>query len=142
MQRTSEPRLLLLDTHVWLWLAAGTELSADIREAIAVAASNGCLRVAAISIWEIALLASRRRITLGKPTPEWFNEALAAPGLAIEPLSPEIAVESYALPDPFHNDPADRMIAATARVTGAVLMTRDRQILDFAGRGHLTVIAV
>jgi PIN domain nuclease of toxin-antitoxin system len=54
---------------------------------------------------------------------------------------PQIAVEACSLPEAFHRDPADRMIVATARVTSAVLMTRDRQILDYAARGHLTAIA-
>jgi len=52
----------------------------------------------------------------------------------------QIAVESYALPDVFHRDPADRLIVATARVANATLMTRDRRILEYAGRGHLTAI--
>jgi len=53
----------------------------------------------------------------------------------------QIAVESYALPDVFHRDPADRLIVATARVANATLMTRDQRILDYAARGHLTAIA-
>jgi PIN domain nuclease of toxin-antitoxin system len=56
-------------------------------------------------------------------------------------LSPQIAIESHALPDEFHRDPADQLIVATARVTNATLMTRDRRILDYAARGHLTAIA-
>jgi PIN domain nuclease of toxin-antitoxin system len=96
------------------------------------AAAVGTLRIAAISLWEIALLASRGRIVLGKSITPWVEEALADPGPAIDPLSPQIAIESHALPDVFHRDPADRMIVATARVTSAVLMTRDRRILDYA----------
>ena len=85
MPRTSEPPLLL-DTHIWLWLAEGTEpLSSGTRETIGVAASGGKLKVAAISIWEVALLASRNRIVLGKPTTEWVEQALLAPGLSLEP---------------------------------------------------------
>jgi len=87
------------------------------------------------------LLASRGRIVLGKSISLWLDEAMAEPGPAIEPLNQQVAIESYALPEVFHPDPADRMIVATARVTGAVLMTRDRQILDYAARGHLTAIA-
>jgi PIN domain nuclease of toxin-antitoxin system len=52
----------------------------------------------------------------------------------IVPLSPSIAVESWELPGTFHADPADRIIVATARVTGATLLTRDRRILDYAAR--------
>lgn len=116
-------------------------MTAEARCAIGKALGAGMLRVAAISLWEIALLASRGRIVLGKPARLWLDEALADPGPAIEPLSPQIAVESYELPDRFHGDPADRMIVATARATGAVLMTRDRRILDYAARGHLNALA-
>jgi PIN domain nuclease of toxin-antitoxin system len=142
MPRTSNPDLLLLDTHVWLWLVAGSaDLATKARLAIDEAAAAGTLRIAAISLWEIALLASRGRIVLGKSIGLWLEEALADPGPAIDPLSPQIAVESYALPDVFHRDPADRLIVATARVANATLMTRDQRILDYAGRGHLTAIA-
>jgi len=141
-RRTSDPKLLLLDTHVWLWLNAGSpDLSTETRETINGAAAAGTLRIAAISLWEVALLASRGRIVLGKSIGLWLEEALADPGPAIDPLSPQIAVESYALPDVFHRDPADRLIVATARVANAKLMTRDQRILDYAARGHLTAVA-
>lgn len=143
MRRTSERQPLLLDTHIWLWLAAGTgPLSSGARETIGFAASVGELKVAVISIWEIARLASRNRITLGKPTTEWIEQALLAPGLSLEPFSPRIAIESCHLPDDFRSDPADQFIVATARVIDAALMTRDRRILDYAAHGHLTAIGV
>jgi PIN domain nuclease of toxin-antitoxin system len=59
----------------------------------------------------------------------------------IIPLSPAIAVESWELPGVFRADPADRIIVATARATGATLLTRDRRILDYAACGYLTAIA-
>jgi PIN domain nuclease of toxin-antitoxin system len=142
MRRTSDPDPLLLDTHVWLWLVAGSpDLSTEARHTIERAAATGTLRIAAISLWEIALLASRGRIVLGKSIGLWLDEALAEPGPAIDPLTPQIAIESYALPDVFHRDPADRLIVATARVANAALVTHDRRILDYAARGHLTAIA-
>jgi PIN domain nuclease of toxin-antitoxin system len=142
MPRTSDPDLLLLDTHVWLWLNAGSpDLSTQARHTINGAAAAGTLRIVAISLWETALLASHGRIVLGKSIGLWLEEALANPGPAIDPLSPQIAIESYALPDVFHRDPADRLIVATARVANATLMTRDQRILDYAARGHLRAIA-
>ena len=143
MRRTSEPRPLLLDTHVWLWLEEGSDqLVADTRHVISTALGAGLLRIAAISLWELALLASRGRVVLAKPIDVWLGEALADPGPIIEPLSTKVATESCELPDRLHRDPADRMIVATARVTNAALMTRDRRILDYAARGHLTAIGV
>jgi PIN domain nuclease of toxin-antitoxin system len=105
------------------------------------AVASRTLRIAAISLWEIALLASRGRIVLGKSIALWLEEAMADPGPAIDPLSPQIAIESHALPNGFHRDPADQLIVATARITNATLMTRDRRILDYAARGHLSAIA-
>ena len=142
MPRTSNPDLLLLDTHVWLWLVAGSvDLTTEARLTIDEAAAAGTLRIAAISLWEIALLASRGRIVLGKSIGLWLEEALDDPGPVIDPLDPQIAIESHALSNAFHRDPADRLIVATARVTNATLMIRDRRILDYAARGHLSRIA-
>src|SRR6266566_2611676 len=73
MPKTSERRSLLLDTHVWLWLEAGSdELAPRDRGTIASALGVGRLHVASISLWELALLASRRRVVLGQPTNLWF----------------------------------------------------------------------
>jgi len=142
MRRTSDPELLLLDTHVWLWLVAGSpELSTQARHTIDTAAAAGALRIAAISLWEIVLLATRGRIVLSKSIGSWLEEALAEPGPAIDPLTLQIATDSYALPGEFHRDPADRLIVATARVANATLMTRDRRILDYAACGHLAAVA-
>src|ERR1700738_955414 len=116
MPTTSDPDLLLLDTHVWLWLVAGSpDLSTEARDTISGAASSGSLRIAAISLWEIALLASRGRIVLGKSIGLWLEEALADPGPAIDPLSPQVAIESYALPEVFHRARSDRRVVARAR---------------------------
>jgi len=141
-KRTSDRDPLLLDTHVWLWLVAGSsDLSTEVRDEIERAAGAGALRIAAVSLWEVALLAWRGRIVLGKSIGLWLDEALAEPGPTIDQISPQIAAESYALPEAFHRDPADRLIVATARVANATLMTRDRRILDYAARGHLSAIA-
>jgi PIN domain nuclease of toxin-antitoxin system len=131
-----------LDTHVWLWLMlANAELASNEQNAINRAAASGRLRIAAISVWEAALLASRGRVTLGLPLAQWIAEAVSAPGLSIEPLLPQVAVEAASLAETFHRDPADRLIVATARVANATLMTRDRRILDYAARGHLAAVA-
>lgn len=133
--------MIVLDTHAWIWVVAGDRtLSGEARSAIETAAAAGAVLVPAIVVWELAMLEARGRITLAKPCPEWVDDALAAPGFALAPLSPDVAVESVRLPQPFHDDPADRLIVATARVAGAALVTRDRRILDYGARGHLRVI--
>ncbi len=142
MMKTSEPPLLLLDTHVWIWfMLANPELAESARQVINHAAASGQLRIAAISVWETALLASRGRVVVNRPLAQWIMEAVSAAGLFIEPLLPQVAVEAASLPETFHRDPADRLIVATARVANATLMTRDRRILDYAARGHLAAVA-
>lgn len=133
--------MLVLDTHVWVWLVAGdTTLSPEARRAIEQAAADGAVLVPAIAVWEVAMLEARGRLVLGQPVLQWVEQALSAPGLDLAPFSPDVAVESVQLPAPFHDDPADRMIVATARVAGATLVTRDRQILDYGARGHIGVL--
>ena len=122
-------------------MAGSPDLSTEARHKFEGAAAAGALRIAAISLWEIALLASQGRIVLGKSIGLWLEEALADPGPVIDALTPQVAIESYALPEVFHRDPADRLIVATARVASATLMTRDRRILDYAARGHLAAVA-
>lgn len=141
MARSSDQSLLLVDTHVWLWEVAGTgRFQPDLREKINDAAQADRLRLSVISIWEISMLASRGKIELGKPTAAWLAEARANSRIVIEPLSPEIALASCYLPAGFRSDPADEIIVATARVTGATLVTRDRRILDYAVQGHLSAL--
>jgi PIN domain nuclease of toxin-antitoxin system len=113
---------------------AGTcELPIGERTTINRAAASGQLRIAAISVWEAAFLASRGRIALRRPLAQWIEEAVAAPGLAIEPLLPQIAIGACSLPEAFHRDPADRLIAGTARVVNATLMTSASSITLHAG---------
>ena len=135
---------VLLDTHAWVWLRLG-EAAAFRRgsiDAIHAAAAHSTLRVSVISVWEVAMLAAKRRLQLGFPVNEWVQVALAAPGLLLAELTPEIAIEACSLPGEFHDDPADRMIVATARLTGATLYTKDRAILAYGGRGHVKTAAL
>jgi len=109
--------------------------------AVEEAAHHGLVRVSAISVWEVAMLEAKGRIRLSKDCLSWVNEALRAPGLALVPLTPEIAVESSRLPGAFHGDPADRILVATARRQGAILLTRDEKILSYGKAKHLSVMA-
>jgi PIN domain nuclease of toxin-antitoxin system len=137
----TKPQRLLIDTHVWVWLMLATgELSDETRALVNSGIANGRVKLSAISFWEIAMLASRNRLQLGKPPGLWLSESLRAPAPAIEVLSPEIAVESCQLPGSFRSDPADQIIVATSRVTGATLLTRDQRILDYATAGHVNAL--
>ena len=87
------------------------------------------------------MLAAYRKIQLGRPAKAWIADARARSRVGIEPLSFEIAQEAGELPAGFRSDPADLIVVATARVTGATLLTRDRRILDYAAAGHVNAIA-
>lgn len=136
-------QVLLLDTHVWLWLMSGEgDMKPSAVRVMEEAASHGLVRISAISVWEVAMLEAKGRIRLSKDCMSWVNEALRAPGIALVPLAPEIAVESSRLPGTFHGDPADRVLVATARREGAILLTRDEKILSYGRTKHLSVMAV
>jgi PIN domain nuclease of toxin-antitoxin system len=81
------------------------------------------LGVPAISLWEIAMLARKKRIDLARPVLPWLEEALSMPKIELVPITPEIAALSATLP--MHGDPADRMIAATAIALDCRLATVD-----------------
>lgn len=132
---------LLLDTHALLWLMEGVPiLSRAARKLADDAAKDGLLRVSAISLWEIATLESKGRISFDRDCQTWIDEMLAAPGLHLVPLSPEIAVQSTRLPGNVHGDPADRILIATARVLNATLLTADAKIRNYAKAGYLSVV--
>jgi PIN domain nuclease of toxin-antitoxin system len=137
------PQPLLLDTHCWIWLQDGrTEnFSPAARTAIRRAADDDDLLVSVISGWEIALLDSKKRISLSTDCEQWIREASGTPGLRIMPITMSIALRSNRLPGEFHGDQADRILVATAMMEGAQLLTKDRKILDYAGFKHVRVMS-
>jgi PIN domain nuclease of toxin-antitoxin system len=133
---------LLLDTHVLVWMVQGNlRLKAAVREEIDEAARADAVFVSAITPWEIALLTSKNRITLGADVQEWIDRALGLPGVRLEPLLPSIAVASTRLPWEMHADPADRILVATARHLGAALVTADEQLLRYGAEGRFHCLA-
>jgi PIN domain nuclease of toxin-antitoxin system len=132
-----------LDTHVWIWFINGSEaLSKAIQKKINVAIQENKIGIAAISLWEISMLESKKRIILDMPCVEWINKSLKITHTFIFPLTPAIAVESCSLPDMFHEDSADRIITATARVEGLTLLTRDQRILEYSKKKYVSAIKV
>src|SRR4051794_19845843 len=124
MPMSNSEGLLLLDTHYWIWFHFGIreQFAPRFLTTLQEAAGAGLLLVSVISVWEVGLLESKGRLQLYAPCEEWVKEALAIPGLSLTPLTPEIALDSTRLPGSFHGDPADRIIAATARRMGARLL--------------------
>ena len=130
--------MIVLDTHVWIWWATGDRrLSLNQSEAISLEVDGGTIGVSVVSCWEIAMLVNKQRLHLSVDPLDWMRAELAYPSVELLPLDPEIAVRAYRLPEPFHLDPADRLIVATAIENGCALVTSDRRILD-----HPSVVTV
>jgi len=134
--------MLVLDTHVWVWLVSGIEaMSNDALSAIEEAASEGTVVIPAAAVWEVAMWEKRGLIVLAQPCAHWVSDAVRAPGLSVQPLTSEIAVEAVNLPGSFKGDQADRMIVATARLAGGSVVTADKNIMNYGQAGYVGVLA-
>lgn len=133
--------MLLLDTNAIIYLARDEPIADAARQKLDDAGKLRNLLVSPVSAWEVGTLVRKRRIDLTMEPLPWFETFLDRSGVRLVPLSPASALLSSFLPEPFHGDPADRMLVATARELGAVLVTRDRKILAYAEAGHLRAMA-
>lgn len=133
---------LLLDTCAAIWVA-GDEPIADEAERAIVAAleADQPVFVSPITSWEIGLLAARGRISLPISPDKWFERLLEAPGVRLADMSPHVLIASSFLPGAPPNDPADRIIAATAREYDYRVVTRDRRLLTYAESGYCRAVA-
>lgn len=118
---------LLLDTHIWLWaMLEPDRLSDSVRKALASPENE--LWLSPISVWEAMMLVERGRLKVDGPAAEWVEQMVQALPRREAPLTHAIAVASRQLTLP-HQDPADRFLAATARVMGLTLVTADERLL-------------
>lgn len=123
--------MIVLDTHAWFWwLSADRQLSGRAHRAIA---RDGDIRIPALVCWEVMLLADRQRTRLDKPCLEWVRLALRQDRTSLEPVSIEIAAQAVGYHAALGGDPVDCMVAATARVLDAPLVTRDERIAALPG---------
>lgn len=132
-------RPLLLDTCAALWLVEG-RLGSKGEKAVTKSWSDETpVLVSSITAWEVGILVSKDRIALSLPVTDWF-EALTRLGVDVTELSTKILIASTELRAPELRDPADRIIAATARSLNYRLLTRDRPLLAYAARGQLSAV--
>lgn len=123
----------VLDTHTWIWwVTRDRRLSRRARAAIDKASAREQLFVSQISIWEMAKKVEKGQLALDRPLDEWLDAALEIDGLQIAEMTRPMLVDSCRLPLPFHGDPADQIIVATARELKASLVTRDARLRDYA----------
>lgn len=133
---------VLLDTCAAIWLMAGERISSASRATIrrAQTARTG-VYVSPFTAWEIGVLASKGRVQLTLAPEVWFESLSDLPGVRLAELTPKILLDSTTLPGTPPADPADRIIAATARAHGHIIITRDRKLLDYSRGGHIRVRA-
>ncbi|MBM5793203.1 MAG: type II toxin-antitoxin system VapC family toxin [Cyanobacteria bacterium M_surface_7_m2_037] len=119
----------LLDTHIWIWWLLGSDrLSARERQALDQLARDGNAYLSAMSLWEAQMLHSKGRLSLDRSFSLWLEQAASPEIVKLLPLDVDVVITVDRLPPEFHGDPADRLIAATARVHDLVLATHDRTI--------------
>lgn len=120
---------MLLDTHVWVWWLSGNDrLPARESAALDDLASRGQLRLAAISLWEAQMAFAKGRFIPEDGFERWLRLAAAPETIQVLPLDVPVALALNSLPERMHADPADRLIAATARAYRCQLATHDQAL--------------
>jgi PIN domain nuclease of toxin-antitoxin system len=126
---------LLLDTHIWLWsLLEPARLTRRVARALEDKENE--LWLSPLSVWELLILVEKGRLTVDLPVEQWIERAMKAGALKEAPITQEVALETRRVALP-HRDPADRFIAATARVLDLTVVTADRNLLALRGLSTL-----
>ena len=124
--------IYLLDTHTWIWWNMNPiKLSQRVKNIINDTSKYSEILLSAISPWEFSKLIEKQRIGVSCHPEDWINVALDMAKLRLIPLSPVLSYRSTVLPQPFHSDPADQIIVATAREENATILTKDEKILSY-----------
>jgi PIN domain nuclease of toxin-antitoxin system len=136
------PAPLLLDTCAVIWVAEDQPIARGAALALDEAhAADQFVYVSPITAWEVGLLVARGRLTTIIKPQLWFERLLDVPNVRLADMSPDLLISSSFLPGEPPRDPADRIIAATAREYGYTLMTRDRLLLSYAEQGHIQAVS-
>lgn len=121
--------MILLDTHVLVWLVAEPErLSRRAASAIRRARTGDGLAIADITLWELAFLFAKRSLRSYVTIEKTLADFVVQSGISVRPITVEVAALAAQFPDDFPKDPVDRLIGATARAEGLPLVTRDERI--------------
>jgi PIN domain nuclease of toxin-antitoxin system len=130
--------VILLDTHIWIWWVDDNQrLTNQLRQYLQEHEVDG-FGVSIISCWEVAKLVERNRLQFNCPIERWLEQALNYPSIYLLPLTLPVILDATRLPQPFHRDPADQLIVATARLHQLPLLTVDQNILSYS---HVTTVS-
>jgi len=122
-------KVILLDTHVLVWLATEpTKLSKLARSAIRRASRAGGIGISAITLWELAWLATHGRLRLTGTVEAYLEEISSR--VAVLPITTKVAALANQFSTDYSSDPCDRLIGATALAQGMILVTKDAKIRD------------
>jgi PIN domain nuclease of toxin-antitoxin system len=131
---------VLLDTNAVIFAVEGT-LRPSAASLLTQKFHHGeTVLLSPITGWELGLLFSRGRLRAAVQPREYLRRLTAMPGVAMASLSAEILMDSSFLPGTPPRDPADRIVAATAREHGYTVMTRDAALLAYAREGYLSAV--
>ena len=126
--------MIVLDTHVLIWwIENPAQLSPKARRAIAKDSLENGIIVSSVSALEIATLVRRNRLHLAVSVDLWLANVQRLPELHFEPVTAEMAQIAGSIGEELHGDPVDRLIAATAVVLNAPLVTADTKLREYKG---------
>lgn len=118
---------LLLDTHIWIWMALDpSRLSQKVEKAVSDTGNE--LFLSPISVWELVMLTQKGRVSLEQDVISWTGRTMEAWQLQEAPLTTEVALETSRI-NLAHSDPSDRLIVASAKVFAMTLVTADEKLL-------------
>ena len=122
--------LTICDTHVLIfWQDNPKRLSKKAKQALEKSLANQSLACSDISFWEIAMLFKANRLRNDVADEQYMNDIILTMSLTVLPITPEIA--SLSQQELFiHKDPADRLIASTAMINKAPLISADSRLLN------------
>ena len=122
--------LTICDTHILIfWQDDPKRLSKKAKQALEKSLASKSLACSDISFWEIAMLFRAGRLRNDVPAAQYMNDIILTMSLSVLPITPEIATLSQQ--ELFiHKDPADRLIASTAVVNKAPLISADSKLLN------------
>jgi PIN domain nuclease of toxin-antitoxin system len=137
-----------LDTHAWIWLAAGDPRMVRHERALNRAAEARELFLSAISVYEAALIGietdqrrrrGRQAVTMRPTVSQWIRDAIEGTRVVIIAPDGTVAMDAAALQG-MHADPFDRFIVAGAIALRARLVTADTKIVAFARSAGLRLL--